>query len=42
MVKYRGAPRICNEVPGEKNIILKMSHNMSLNEEVENLDFNRE
>jgi hypothetical protein len=42
-VKHKGAPTIYNEVPREKNIKLKIhTHRLNLDEEVENLDFNRE
>jgi hypothetical protein len=42
-VKYIGALAICNEIPRENNIILKrQTHKMSLDEEVGNLDIDKE
>jgi hypothetical protein len=38
-VKHKGAPVICNEIPREKNIKLKMqTHRLNLDKEVRNLD----
>jgi hypothetical protein len=43
LVKHRDAPKIYNKLSREKNIILKMQiHRMNLDEEIENLDLNKE
>jgi hypothetical protein len=42
-VKHKGALTIYNEIPRKKSVKLKMqTHKMSLDEEVENLDFDKE
>jgi len=43
LVKHRSAPTIYNKIPRKKNIILKMqTHKLNLDEEIKNLDFNKE
>jgi hypothetical protein len=43
LVKHRGTPTICNEIWREKNVIVKKeTHKMSLDEEVKNLDLDKE
>jgi len=42
-VKHKGTPAICNEIPRKKNVKLKMqTHSLSLDEEVKNLDLDKE
>jgi hypothetical protein len=43
LVKHKGAPSICNKIPREKNVILKMyTHRLSLDEGVRNLNLDKE
>jgi hypothetical protein len=42
-VKHKGTPILWNKIIGENNVKLKMqTHKLSLDEEVKNLDLNRE
>jgi hypothetical protein len=43
MVKHKGTSTICNKIPKENKVKLKMQiHKMSLDKEVRNLDLNME
>jgi hypothetical protein len=41
-MKHKGAPIVCNEILGEKNVKLKMQiHRSSLDEGIENLNLDK-